>query len=156
FGDLPAGRSARHTLRQRSRSRTHHSHRGAYASGAPMTIDAPDAPDPSVPKRRRLVRKRWVALAVPAGLLPVAHGGIALATRIRPPAIELPHENPVEAPGGIERMGAGYTRLRAGVREVYLEGPPERIGAEHTRLLRPRMVENELDLWDNFAKAVPF
>jgi isopenicillin-N N-acyltransferase-like protein len=82
------------------------------------------------------------ALALP----PVAHEAIGFATRIAPPAVTLP-------PAAQTRS---WTRVRAGLREVYLQGTPEAIGAEHARLLRERMVADEAALWGDFARYVPW
>ncbi len=47
-------------------------------------------------------------------------------------------------------------RTRAGLREVYLAGTPEAIGAEHARLLRDHMVANEGELWSEYEQHVPW
>jgi hypothetical protein len=47
-------------------------------------------------------------------------------------------------------------RVRAGLREVYLEGSAEAIGAEHARLLRNRMIANEAELWGEYERHVPW
>jgi hypothetical protein len=57
---------------------------------------------------------------------------------------------------GIARFGASYTRVRDGVREVYLAGRPEEIGRSMSALLYEPMVANERRLWDDFARMVPF
>jgi hypothetical protein len=75
-----------------------------------------------------------------------AHRAIPPATRIEPPAVTLP-------PPGAARS---WTRVRGGLREVYLEGSPEAIGAAHTRLLRDHMAESERRLQAVFARSVPF
>jgi hypothetical protein len=100
-------------------------------------------------------KKKLIALALLVCAPVAAHGTVAWTTRIRPPAVELPRDAAIDGPDGIRHVGAGYTRVRAGIREVLLEGPPERIGAEQARLLRERMVENELVLWSDFSKFVP-
>jgi hypothetical protein len=100
-------------------------------------------------------RRALTGLAVVAIVLVLAHGLVRVSTRIEPPAIA-----PIDAPkitqdSGIRRAGASYVRTRAGVREVYLQGSPEQIGAAHSRLLREAMAENERVLWDDFAHFVP-
>jgi hypothetical protein len=91
--------------------------------------------------RRKLV---W-ALAVGASL-PLAHLGLVRATRIDPPRVELPPGPPSRA----------WTRVRAGLREVYLEGSPEQIGADDARLLRAQMAVDEGALWSDFERYVPW
>ena len=89
--------------------------------------------------------KKKILLA--AGLVaigPIFHGAIGLTTGIDAPTVAVD-----------DQMGRAYTRVRAGVREVYLEGSPERLGAQHERLLRDRMIANEKEMWDNFARFVP-
>ena len=89
-------------------------------------------------------RRKLVALVVLIGIGPAAHVIIGATTPIAPPKIDLP-----------VGIAGAYTRMRAGVREVYLEGTPEQIGAQHARLLRDRMVQNEGELWQDFARFVP-
>jgi hypothetical protein len=102
---------------------------------------------------RRAARAGWALLGlVAAGL--VAHESIALLTRIQPPEVIIDGSLPVER-DGVRRLGKSYTTLRGGIREVYLEGTPEQIGAAHSRLLYDRMVANERDLWGTFARLVP-
>jgi isopenicillin-N N-acyltransferase-like protein len=80
-------------------------------------------------------------------LLPIAaHAIVGFTTRIVPPQVRLP------APGA----NRSWTRTRAGVRQVYLEGPPEAIGASETRLLLDRMIANEEQLWTDYERFVPW
>jgi isopenicillin-N N-acyltransferase-like protein len=81
-----------------------------------------------------------------AVLPPVAHAVIVISTRIRPPQVELP------APGAV----SGWTRRRAGLREVCLRGSPEAIGASEARLLRDRMIADEERLWRDYERYVPW
>ncbi len=99
-------------------------------------------------------RRKLIALAVFVALFPLAHAAVLLGTRISPPPVQMPTARPV-ASGGLVRMDAAYTRVRAGVREVYLEGSPEDIGAAQGRMLYDRMVENEGDVWADFKRFVP-
>ena len=103
-------------------------------------------------------RRRWRALYWIAGILalgPVAHLAIDATTKIAPPAIgPLPAQS-VSEKEGIRTLGHSYTRVRAGVREVYLEGGPEQIGAAHGKLLRDAMIADEGALWGDFAHYVP-
>lgn len=89
-------------------------------------------------------RRKLAALLVAVGALPAAHVVIDATTPIEPPKITLP-----------DGTARAYTRVRAGLREVYLEGTPEQIGAQHARLLRDRMVANEGEMWGDFARFVP-
>jgi hypothetical protein len=86
------------------------------------------------------------ALALLAALPAAAHGVVALTTRIVPPHVQLP------APGAHR----SWTRVRAGLRQVYLEGSPEAIGASETRLLLDRMIANEERLWSDYDRYVPW
>jgi isopenicillin-N N-acyltransferase-like protein len=106
------------------------------------------------PWRGRAFRAARLLLAA-AALVLVAHEGIVVSTRIAPPAIVIDDAIPIDGPDGVRRLGKSYTTVRAGVREVYLEGSPEQIGAAHSRLLYDRMVANERELWGTFAKLVP-
>src|SRR5215472_13969352 len=87
----------------------------------------------------RQKRKLAVALAVLA-VAPIVHGAICVGTPMAPPRVNLPTDAP---------------RVGAGIREVFLEGTPERIGASHARLLRDRMLADEQELWDGFEHFVP-
>jgi isopenicillin-N N-acyltransferase-like protein len=94
------------------------------------------------PRHRRKVA--W-ALALVASL-PLAHLALVRATRIDPPPVEVPAPVPTRS----------WMRVQAGLREVYLSGSPERIGAGNTRLLRERMVVDEGALWGDFERFVPW
>src|ERR1019366_3893815 len=94
---------------------------------------------------RKHRRKVTWALGL-AATLPAAHLGLALATRIQPPRVEVPG-----AP-----QARSWVRVEAGLREVYLEGTPEQIGAENARLLRERMIADEGALWSDFEHYVPW
>ncbi len=108
------------------------------------------------PKRRRTWLRR--GLVVVAGLVALpfaAHALIGLTTGITPPSIAQPTAGAVVEVNGIRRLGAAYARRRAGINEVYLEGTPEQIGGAHARLLRQGMLEDEAELWGDFAYYVP-
>ncbi len=100
-------------------------------------------------------KKKLIALTILVLAGPAAHYGILAGTPIRPPAVTLPTDMPVDGPGGVRRMGASYTYVREGIREVYVEGSPERIGTEVARLLRDRMLVDEQEVWDTFSTFVP-
>ena len=90
--------------------------------------------------------KRAVAAALGVvASLPLAHGAIALGTRVQPPRIVLPPATSSHA----------WTRVRAGLREVYLEGSAVAIGEAHGRLLSRQMLNVERQLWSDFEKYVP-
>jgi hypothetical protein len=86
---------------------------------------------------------------------PLAHEAVAHGTAMHPPEVSIGTEQPVER-GTIRWLGASYARMRDGVREVYLTGDAERIGATQARLNYDHMVKNEGDLWATFAHFVPF
>jgi isopenicillin-N N-acyltransferase-like protein len=91
-------------------------------------------------------RRMLLCVACVGAVLPAAHASIGLATRLHPPSIVLP------SPG----TSHSWMRVRAGLREVYLDGSPEAIGAEHARLLQSRMVANEEELWSEYERYVPW
>jgi len=91
-------------------------------------------------------RRKLIAAACALALPPVAHEVIGFATRIAPPAVTLPPASETRS----------WTRVRAGLREVYLQGSPEAIGAEHARLLRDEMIADEGHLWGDFQRYVPW
>jgi isopenicillin-N N-acyltransferase-like protein len=89
-------------------------------------------------------RKIEAALAIATAPL-LAHGAIAWGTRVQPPRIELPPPS----------SSHSWTRVRGGLREIYLEGSPEEIGAAHARLVSGEMLEVERQLWGDFEHFVP-
>jgi hypothetical protein len=108
------------------------------------------------PSFLRRHRKKLSALVLLVLAGPVTHGAIVVLTPMPPPEVTLPAGVATDGPDGVRHMGASYTRSREGLREVYLEGSPERIGTSHVRLLRDRMVANEGELWGTFSHFVPF
>jgi hypothetical protein len=94
---------------------------------------------------KRWSRRLLVAAIVATFLVVGVHGILGLATRMEPPRVTLPPPSP-----------RAWTRVRGGVREVYLAGSPEEIGAAHGRLLRDRMMANETELWSDFERFVPW
>jgi isopenicillin-N N-acyltransferase-like protein len=99
-------------------------------------------------------RKLWVLAALILSV-PIAHGWVVVGTRIVPPVLPAINADKPSEDAGIARLWGGYARVRAGIREVYLEGSPEQIGTEQARLNYRSMAENEQELWDNFAHYVP-
>ena len=95
-------------------------------------------------KRGCLKRAIATVLGVVATLA-LAHGAIAWGTRVQPPRIVLPPATSSHA----------WTRVRAGLREVYLEGSAVAIGEAHGRLLSREMLDVERQLWSDFEKYVP-
>jgi len=102
-------------------------------------------------------RKKIAALAFVFGAPTAAHGVIALSTRIKPPAIELPSGEAQRSPSNadLRTFGRAYARHRGKILEVRLTGTPEEIGYQHGRLLYPEMVENEGVLYGQFRHYVP-
>ncbi|MDP9002826.1 MAG: C45 family peptidase, partial [Myxococcota bacterium] len=97
------------------------------------------------PRRRRLERMGMVFALLT--ILPLGvHALVAVATCITPPRVELPAAS----------AGGAWTRVRAGLREVYLQGSPEAIGASEARLLRDQMIANETRLWSDYEHYVPW
>jgi hypothetical protein len=101
----------------------------------------------------RRTKRTLVLLAILAAG-PILHLAINAATAIRPPAIADAGLPPLVERDGIRRVGPSYSRRRAGIHEVYLEGSPEAIGTAHARLMRPSMVADEEELWGDFAHFV--
>ncbi|HLK39249.1 MAG TPA: C45 family peptidase [Polyangiaceae bacterium] len=93
---------------------------------------------------RRAARAALV-LAVLA-VLPTCHALVVASTGLRPPSVAIPPDAGVHA----------WTRVRAGLRLVYLEGSPEAIGAAHARLLRERMVADETEIQSEYERHVPW
>jgi len=91
-------------------------------------------------------QKKLALLAAVVLVLPIGHEAVVLGTRMRPPIVAAPHQQP----------GRSYARMHGRVRELYLEGSPEQIGDAQARLNYSHMVENERDLWQTFAHFVPF
>jgi isopenicillin-N N-acyltransferase like protein len=94
---------------------------------------------------RRLARA-LAAVALLASVPPAVHALITTATRISPPHVELPEASTTRS----------WTRVRAGLREVYLQGSAEAIGASATRLLRDPMIAVEERLWNDYERYVPW
>src|SRR5579863_6591714 len=91
--------------------------------------------------RRRLACAMGIVAA-----FPLAHLVLRRATRIEPPRVELPTTG----------AGRAWERVRAGLREVHLEGSPEQIGASNARLVRDGMIEEERTMWGDFERYVPW
>jgi isopenicillin-N N-acyltransferase-like protein len=96
--------------------------------------------------RWRKHRRLLVVLACLVALGPLAHGTIALATRIPAPVVALPSLGATHA----------WVQERGGLTRVYLQGSPEAIGAAHARLLRERMLSEEGELWGQYEEHVPW
>ncbi len=93
----------------------------------------------------KTAKRALFVLVTFGGVLVLAHLAVGLMARMPVPSVR-----PFVA------IGRSHTSTHEGVREVYLEGSPEEIGAEHSTLLRQRMVENEQIMWHGFADLVPF
>jgi isopenicillin-N N-acyltransferase-like protein len=101
---------------------------------------------PTAPRGPGWFRRAAMA-AVLVALVPLAaHAIIEGTTRIGPPRVDLPE--PSES--------RSWARVRAGLREVYLQGSPENIGASQSRLLSDRMIADEARLWRDYEHFVPF
>jgi isopenicillin-N N-acyltransferase like protein len=96
---------------------------------------------------------RIVAICLVA--LIVLHEGLTLATTMTPPPVAEATAGVTES-GGIRRLGNAYARAHGAIREVYLEGTPEQIGTEQTRLNYETMADIERQLWGDFQHFVPF
>jgi isopenicillin-N N-acyltransferase-like protein len=96
-----------------------------------------------------------IRLAFAAALLFGVHEAIAVGTTMTPPTVTV-SSTPAADNGTIRHVAGAYARSRGGVREVYLEGAPEEIGAQQARLNYELMVDNERSLWGDFTHYVPF
>ena len=101
-------------------------------------------------------RKKIVALAVIVFGIAGAHLFAVVSSRMTPPAVTVPPNAKPTENAGIQHLGASYTQLVDGVREVYLKGTPEEVGAAHVTLLRDHMVSDEGAVWSQFTSLVPF
>jgi hypothetical protein len=95
--------------------------------------------------RGAALRRTLVAFFVTAAFLAGFHLVLLRVTRIEPPRVELPPQESVHA----------WTRVQAGLRETYLEGSPEAIGAAQGRLMRSEMIDVENQLFGDFERYVP-
>ena len=102
---------------------------------------------------RRHRRKLIAAGVLIAGPM-LAHWAVLATTGFSPPKVTTPAE-PITERDGVRFSGPAYSALRGGVREVYLEGTPEQIGARHARLLGDHMTADENALWGSFEHFVP-
>ncbi len=104
-------------------------------------------------RRRKLAKLLGIALVVVA--LPLtAHYAIGHFTKIEPPYVPA-STDAVVLDGDIRFSGPAYATVRGGIREAYLEGTPEEIGARNGHLLGDRMAKDEDDLWSTFEHFVP-
>ena len=100
--------------------------------------------------------RRLIAAVISLIALPfVAHEVVGASTAISAPACSIPPVTVTAGPGGAQLTTRGWRSFR-GVTLVHLAGSPEEIGAQHTALLRDRMIADEKVLWDGFARLVPF
>ncbi|MGH7440992.1 MAG: C45 family autoproteolytic acyltransferase/hydrolase [Polyangiaceae bacterium] len=92
----------------------------------------------------RTARGAALAFAACVSLACALHLLIAPLTRIEPPRVAV--------------VGASSARVTVhhGLREVFLEGTPEAVGAEHARALGDRMSEGEAALWREYERRVPW
>ncbi len=99
-------------------------------------------------------RRKLIAIGVLLGGPLVLHWTVLATTGFSPPQVHAPQEAVVER-DGVRFVGPAYTTLRAGVREAYLAGDAEQIGARHARLLGDHMTADENALWGSFEHFVP-
>ena len=86
----------------------------------------------------------------------VVRFGCIAASAIEPPAaVTVPPGEPVER-DGVLRLGESWLRRRGAVWELGLRGDAVARGAAISRLMRGPMIGDEQELYDGFAKAVPF
>jgi hypothetical protein len=98
-----------------------------------------------VSRGKAILRGVLTGLLLLGAGLSIAHLVIRGCTGVEPPAVTLPPPESVRA----------WTRVQAGLREMYVEGSPEAIGAAQGRLLYPQMVDVEHQLFGDFERYVP-
>jgi hypothetical protein len=74
------------------------------------------------------------------------HAVLAHVTRLVPPEVEVP----------AAASGRAEVRVVDGLREVFLNGSPEEIGAAQARALRDPMIADESRLWGDYEHFVPW
>ncbi len=100
-------------------------------------------------------RKKIAGLAIAVWVPSLAHFAIGAFTSA-PPKEPSPIATVTEE-GDVRRAtvkASGWSVVR-GVRIVHLRGDAQEIGAQHAKLLRDRMIEDEKVLWDGFEHLVP-
>jgi len=103
---------------------------------------------------RRWLRRLAIGAVSLVAIAFGAHHAIGCATRLEPPAVQLPSATLVEAEG-VRRVGAAYAKQRGAILEVRLAGSPEAIGSQMATLLRPEMIAIEGELFGQFRQYVP-
>src|SRR5437868_5626512 len=83
--------------------------------------------------------RKLKALAAVVVLPVAAHFAVLAGTRITPPAVNAPKDEPVLAAPDLRVLGPAYARHRGKILEVRLAGSPEAIGHQHGRLLYGEM-----------------
>ena len=99
-------------------------------------------------------KKKLIALGIVLVSPLAAHLVIERVTKLDPPPIHTVTLTLTET-DGVRHAGSGWSAVR-GVRLVQLAGTPEEMGAEHTTLLRDRMIANDEIVWNGFHDVVPF
>ncbi len=99
-------------------------------------------------------KKKLIALGVLVFAPFAAHVVVDRMTDLEPPNVPRVDLTLTESEG-IRRAGRGWSAVR-GIRIAHLAGSPEEIGAQHTTLLRDRMLLNEEIVWSGFRDVVPF
>jgi isopenicillin-N N-acyltransferase-like protein len=111
--------------------------------------------DPRAVPRGRALRRVATAAAAFVLALSLARFGCIAASTITPPSVTIPHD-PISTEGGLARLGSSWLRRRGAIWELGLAGEPVARGAAISRLMRQPMIDDEQELYDGFAKAVPF
>ncbi|MEO7096012.1 MAG: C45 family peptidase [Polyangiales bacterium] len=104
---------------------------------------------------RRGLRRALIGVASTILALSLARFACVAASTIDPPAVTIPREA-ITTDGGLARLGPSWLRRRGAIWELGLAGEPVARGAAISRLLRQPMIDDEQELYDGFAKAVPF
>ncbi len=133
-----------------------------YRRGVALPSTTASAPDTTAREGRSAFpappRRRWRGLrALVLFALVGAAGAIAFdrATRIAPPDVSPPPDEPLRFDDGVARVGPASLERRGALWVMHLAGDPLQLGYRHARLTAPIMAAGDLRMLDLFATFVP-
>jgi tetratricopeptide (TPR) repeat protein len=128
------------------------------ASGRDAQHGAREAGATEPPARRRSSGRlrTWLRRAVVIALV-VAGAFVAFeyATRIQPPALPPPADEPLVYDGTTTRVGSAYLARRGALWVMQLAGAPAVLGYRHARLATPLMAAGDARMLELFGHFVP-
>ena len=104
-------------------------------------------------------RGKRALVAVSAVIFAIATARFACITATRiapPPGVVVPTGDPIRVEGDVARLGTSWLRRRGSLWEFGLSGDPATRGASISRLMRRPMIDDEQELYEAFARGVPF